>query len=64
MQYLLDDVGANLRVRPSRVVLSNRFIQGKRRFPTRAHTRVRPYVIKAAIAILVFNICTPFFLTV
>ena len=39
MQFLLDDVGANLRVRPSRVVLSNRFIRGKQRFPiSGAHT--------------------------
>ncbi len=36
-------VGANPCVRPSRVALSSGMIRGKRRFPTRAHTQVRPY---------------------
>ena len=48
--FFLGSVGANPCVRPSRDFLFTRVCHGNERLPIRAHTRVRPYIIKAAIA--------------
>jgi len=43
MLFFLIVVGATTGRPLHRAILSSRIIRGKRRFPIRAHTRVRPY---------------------